>query len=338
MWPGGRGTVRVMTLSRNLARPLMASVFFVGPVNALRNSSTVAKKAEPVTGPIVRLAQRFGVPISHDPELMVKINAGVQLAGATALATGRCPRAAAGVLAVSMVPTTLAGHRFWDESDPVVRNQQRIQFAKNLAIIGGLVITALDTDGRPGRAWLTRQAAKRMSRRADHLAAMARLEAKVAALEAAGAGDTLTETLTTAGKAARVRAHGLGERFSEKAPEWAATAGAAGALAAHRSQHLGSRLAGTASTKTPEWTAAGRAAGSDALARSQDLGGQASDAVSAWSKQGRARARELRKELRHASKDARKELARQAKRARKNADAWAASAQREVAKAKAKVA
>jgi len=330
----------------------MSSIFFVGPVTTLRNSSQVAKKAESVTEPMVRLAQRAGVPITHDPELLVKINAGAQLLGAAALATGRCPRAAAGLLAVTLVPTTLAGHRFWEESDPAARAQQQLQFAKNLSLLGGLMIAAMDTEGKPGKAWLARQAAKRLSKKADHLASTARLEAKIAALEAAGAGDTLAETLTTAGKAAREHAQGLGDRISEKAPEWAATASAAGALAAAKSADLGSRLAETTSEKAPGWAAAGKAAGSDllaksqdvgsrlaetasdkapelaaaglaagagALARSQDLGSHAADALDELREQGRARAKDLRKEARGTAKELRKELRKEWRSASKDA-------------------
>ena len=47
-------------------------------------------------------------------------------------------------LAVSIVPTTAAGHRFWEIDDPVKRAQQRTQFLKNAAILGGLLIAAFD--------------------------------------------------------------------------------------------------------------------------------------------------------------------------------------------------
>jgi uncharacterized membrane protein YphA (DoxX/SURF4 family) len=43
-----------------------------------------------------------------------------------------------------MVPTTIAGHPFWEIEDPVKRSQQRVQFLKNTGILGGLLVLALD--------------------------------------------------------------------------------------------------------------------------------------------------------------------------------------------------
>jgi uncharacterized membrane protein YphA (DoxX/SURF4 family) len=64
------------------------------------------------------------------------------VAGGTALAANIVPRAAAAGLLCSLIPTTLAGHAFWDEEDPKARAQQLTQFLKNLAIAGGLVVVA----------------------------------------------------------------------------------------------------------------------------------------------------------------------------------------------------
>jgi len=54
-------------------------------------------------------------------------------------AAGEMSRLAALALAVSMVPTTIAGHPFWEIDDPVKRSQQRVQFLKNTAMAGGLM-------------------------------------------------------------------------------------------------------------------------------------------------------------------------------------------------------
>ena len=37
-----------------------------------------------------------------------------------------------------MIPTTVAGHAFWKVDDPAARKLQRIQFHKNMAMLGGL--------------------------------------------------------------------------------------------------------------------------------------------------------------------------------------------------------
>ena len=46
------------------------------------------------------------------------------------------------MLAASLVPTTLAGHRFWEETDPQAKAMQRLQFAKNTSVLGGLLLAS----------------------------------------------------------------------------------------------------------------------------------------------------------------------------------------------------
>lgn len=171
-----------MSLSRLVARPMLASIFLVGGVNALRNTPTSAAKAKPVVDRLVPMAQRVApqAPVPTDPETLVRINAGVQIGAALALATGRAPRLSAAVLAASMVPTTAAGHRFWEVDDPAQRTQQQLHFFKNVSVVGGLVIAAGDTDGSPGMAWRARRAARDARREARHLAKAARREARLA--------------------------------------------------------------------------------------------------------------------------------------------------------------
>lgn len=44
-----------------------------------------------------------------------------------------------------MVPTTLVGHPFWKEKGQA-RIAQKIQFTKNLAMLGGLLIVMADKE------------------------------------------------------------------------------------------------------------------------------------------------------------------------------------------------
>ena len=160
-----------MSLSRTIARPMLASVFFVGAANALKNSSALAAKAQPVTDRVGPIARKAVPVLPQDPEALVKVNAGVQIAAALGLATGRAPRLCSAVLAASLVPNTAAGHAFWAADDQATAQQQRLHFAKNLSILGGLVIAAGDTDGKPGVAWRTRHLAKDAKREARLVAA-----------------------------------------------------------------------------------------------------------------------------------------------------------------------
>ncbi|MFT4288231.1 DoxX family membrane protein [Nocardioides sp.] len=177
-----------MTISRLVARPLLSSIFVVGPAKALKDPEGPAKRADwlldRVVTPVRRAALRTGIALPEEPTFWVRVNAGVQLAAALALATGRAPRTSAAVLAGTLVPTTLAGHAFWRETDPAARSQQQLQFAKNLSVLGGLVIAAWDTEDRPGVRWRLRHAALDARRAARQEVRVARKEAKVLALQA----------------------------------------------------------------------------------------------------------------------------------------------------------
>jgi uncharacterized membrane protein YphA (DoxX/SURF4 family) len=172
-----------MTISRLLARPMLSSMFVVGGVNALRNAEAHATNAAPVTAKVTPLLERAlpNAPIPSEPVTLVRINAVAQIGAALALATGRVPRLSAALLAASLVPTTVAGHRFWEESDPAQRSNQKIHFFKNVSMLGGLMLASVDTEGKPGIAWRARRAARDARREAGHVAGTARREARLAA-------------------------------------------------------------------------------------------------------------------------------------------------------------
>ena len=49
------------------------------------------------------------------------------------------------MLLASLIPTTLAGHAYWNHEDPQMRAMQQIQFLKNVAMAGGLIAIAAKT-------------------------------------------------------------------------------------------------------------------------------------------------------------------------------------------------
>src|SRR2546421_8226057 len=129
-----------MKLSRTIARPLVASVFIVSGLDVLANPEPRATAAKPVVDKVASV-----IPFAPtDPVDAVRLNAAVHLGAGVLLAAGVMSRLAALALAASIVPTTIAGHPFWSIDDPVKRNQQRTQFLKNTAILGGLLVVALD--------------------------------------------------------------------------------------------------------------------------------------------------------------------------------------------------
>jgi len=160
----GRGWYAVrMSLLRRVARPMLASMFVLGGVDAVRTPRPKVGAAEDVAPPV---AARIPGLQDQDTETLVRINGGVQVAGGTLLALGRFPRLSALALAASLVPTTLAGHRFW-EHEGADRQQQMLHFFKNVSMLGGLLLASVDTEGEPGLAWRARH-------RAEHAGAAVR--------------------------------------------------------------------------------------------------------------------------------------------------------------------
>jgi len=169
-----------MTLVRLAARPLLASMFVVGGLDAIRNAGKKVDAAEPVTDRLAPLLQKVFPQLTDDPQQLVRINGAAQVGAGLLLASGHFPRLSATVLAATLVPVTAAGHRFWEEQDPTQRANQRIHFFKNVSMLGGLLIASGDTEGQPGVLWRTRRAAKDARREARHLARSARREAALA--------------------------------------------------------------------------------------------------------------------------------------------------------------
>ena len=169
-----------MPVLRAVARPMLASIFAIQGFDALFHPERVVKQAEPV---VRSVAERVPA-VPRDPEQAVRINGAVQLVAASLLALGRLPRLSALVIAVTLVPMTIAGHRFWEAEDEKDRAEQRFHFLKNVSLLGGLLITAADTAGQPSLAWRGRHAAKA----ARHDVTLATKTAKLSGKAGAKAG------------------------------------------------------------------------------------------------------------------------------------------------------
>jgi len=148
-----------MSISRRVARPLLASMFIAGGVDAVRDPEGKVKAAEAVTQPL-----RDVVPVlPQDTATLVRLNGIVQVGAGAFLAIGKFRRLAALALIGSIIPVTYAGHRFWEEVDDDARAQQRIHFLKNLGLLGGLIFAALDTEGAPSLGWRARRRTNAMT-------------------------------------------------------------------------------------------------------------------------------------------------------------------------------
>ncbi|MGP3986198.1 DoxX family protein [Streptomyces sp. 3N207] len=130
-----------MTPLQLVSRPLLGVFFVNAGVGTLSDPEPPAGMAAPFLDKL-----REKVPLPGDDVTLVRVNAAVQVVAGALLTTGRIPRTAALALAASLLPTTLAGHSFWEEEDPGQRAAQRIHFGKNTAIMGGLLAVISDAN------------------------------------------------------------------------------------------------------------------------------------------------------------------------------------------------
>ena len=115
---------------RRIGQICLAAMFIIGGWDAARAPAGRPAKVA-----------ALGLP---QPELLVRANGATMTAAGLALALGRWPRQAAAVLASVLVPTTIVGHPFWEETTPQGRTTQRTQFLKNLGLFGGLLLIVVD--------------------------------------------------------------------------------------------------------------------------------------------------------------------------------------------------
>lgn len=187
-----------MTVLRAAARPMLASIFVIQGLDTMLHPERVAPRADPVVRPLAELLPG----VAGQTEDAVRLNGAVQFTAGSLLALGIAPRLSALAIAATLVPTTVAGHRFWEVEDDKERAQQRIHFLKNLAIFGGLLIAAADTAGRPSLAWRSRHAVR--SARRD--VAIATRTAKASSRAGARAGRASARASQARARASRVSA------------------------------------------------------------------------------------------------------------------------------------
>jgi putative oxidoreductase len=144
-----------MALSRRIARPLLASSIIAGGVDALRHPDRWATELARVTGPI---APRLPV-LPDDPRTLVRANGVVQVGAGALLAAGRLRRTASVVLIGSLL---VAGLPVRAPSDAADRGERRVRLLSYLGLLGGLLLTAVDTEGEPSLAWRARRRAARV--------------------------------------------------------------------------------------------------------------------------------------------------------------------------------
>lgn len=286
-------------LIRRIARPLLSVAFIGQGVESLLNPKSAAQAAAPAVDGLQALPDPVARSIPNDPETFAQITAAVQIGGGLLLATGKLPRLASAVLAVTVLPANFGSYSFWTETDPERKAALRREFLKDLSLVGGLLIAAADTAGKPSLGWRSRRAAERLSERVS------------SALPGSDDADL--------GELSERIAHGL-QIGAERGRELASTAAERGAPYAEVALDRGRELASAAAERSAPLAKKARERGekfADELAekaekarkRSEKLADEAADRAAPLAKKARKRsetlarkARERREELAEAAR------------------------------------
>ncbi len=178
------------------------------------------------------LPDQVASKVPTNPQTFAQITAGVQIGGGLLLATGKTPRVASAILALTVLPANFGSYSFWNETDPERKAERRREFLKDLSLVGGLMIASADTAGKPSLGWRGRKAAERLSDRVS------------SALP--GSDDTLFDT--DFGELGERIAHGL-QVGAERSRELASTAAERGAPYAEAALDRCRELASTAAER-----------------------------------------------------------------------------------------
>jgi uncharacterized membrane protein YphA (DoxX/SURF4 family) len=318
---------------------MLSAVFISRGVEALRSPKPAAESTQSTLDGLSKLPDPVGtnVPSNADPVTVARINAAVQIGGGLLLATGKLPRVASAALAVTVVPGSLGGQTFWNESDPERKAEKRKAFVTDISLIGGLIIAAVDTEGRPSLGWRGRHAARKVSKtvtaalpvgaaagssladsalaeKVGHGLQVARDRAPDLAEAARERGHELAEVARDRAPdladAARERGHDLAEVIKDRAPKLADAARGRGYELADAARGRGYELAEVARDRAPKFADAARD-------RAADLADVARDRAADLADTARDRASDLADTASKEAKKARKKAEKEAKKRQK---------------------
>jgi uncharacterized membrane protein YphA (DoxX/SURF4 family) len=161
---------------RTAARAMLASIFVTNGIRVLLKPDDHVEAARPAVDRVGPLLERIDPRIPTDARSLVRAKAAADVVAGLALATGHFTRPAAAVLAAGLLPSTAT-----------TKPTSGDQFFKNLGLLGGLLLAAVDTGGRPGLRYRTTHAVDRSQRSVKRAVRTAKRDAKIAAVSASAA-------------------------------------------------------------------------------------------------------------------------------------------------------
>jgi len=105
-----------------LGRAIFGGFFLYNGINHLQHTDQMASYAA---------AKGVG-----SPDEAVQASGALLLAGGVGVLTGLKPKLGLAAIIGFLIPVSLQMHRFWDEQDPMARQNEMVHFMKNMALVG----------------------------------------------------------------------------------------------------------------------------------------------------------------------------------------------------------
>ena len=145
-----------MSPIRFIARPMLAAGYILNGVDRLRRPEPAAASV----GPLLNQARKqIDVPV--DATTLARATGVAQVAAGSLLAIGRFPRISASILVgtylLDTVGERLSADKTTSKDEKKARNERTLL---RTSMLGGALLAAVDTAGRPGLWWRTQHAAE----------------------------------------------------------------------------------------------------------------------------------------------------------------------------------
>lgn len=160
-----------MSLLRFVARSLFAGQFIAEGVKALAHPDDVAEDSARVAGTVAPVVQRvlpahLASSVPDRPQTWARLVGGAQVAGGAMLATGLGRRLGAATLVGTSALELIAA---WPgrQASAAAKEEARALMIRRASLLGGALLSSMDTEGKPGLAWRADQAVKTAGKKAD---------------------------------------------------------------------------------------------------------------------------------------------------------------------------
>lgn len=138
-----------MSLTRLIARPMLASAYIANGVRKL----THTKEAAATVAPLLNVVEKK-VDLPFDAATVARATGAAQVAAGSLLAIGKFPRVSSTVLVATYLVDVVGD--LAAKKDP---EEQKESLLMRTSLLGGALLASVDTAGKPGLAWRAQQAA-----------------------------------------------------------------------------------------------------------------------------------------------------------------------------------